>query len=70
MVDRSAGQRRQRLARCGDLDVAVMIGIFDDRIRIGDIEVVADQRDAEGRTKVVEEEALLIRYTVTIGVVQ
>jgi hypothetical protein len=70
MVDRSAGQRRQRLARCGDLGVAVMIGIFDDRIRIGDIEVVADQRHAEGRVKVIDQDALLIRYTVTIGVMQ
>jgi hypothetical protein len=41
-----------------------------DRIGIGDIEVVADHGHAEGRVKVIEEDALRLRLTVAVSVAQ
>ncbi len=70
MVDRPARQRRQHRARCGDPGIPFGVGISDDRIGIGDIEIVADQRDAERRVEMVEEDALRIRHAVAIAVTQ
>ncbi len=70
MINRSARERRQHGAGCGDFRIALGVGIFHDRIGVGDIEIIADQRDAEGRVEMVEEDALRIRHPIAIAVAQ
>src|SRR3954454_8112290 len=70
MVDWPARQRRQHRARRGDLGITFGVGISDDRIGVGDIEIVADQRDAERRVEMVEEDALRVRDAVAVAVAQ
>ena len=70
VIDRPARQLRQSRARRGDLGVALVVGISDDGVGVGDIEIVADQRDAERRVEMIEEDALGVRHAVAIGVTQ
>ena len=56
MVDRTAGQRRQRRARAGDRGVAGVVGIAHDRVGAGDVEIVTDQGHAERRMEMVEKD--------------
>ena len=70
VVDGATRKRRQHGAGRGDLCIACRVGIPNDRIGIGDIEVVADQDHAEGRVEVIEEDALRLGLAVAIGVAQ
>src|SRR4029077_15183248 len=70
VVDGAAGKRRQYGAGRGDLRIARRVGIANDRIGIGDIEVVADQGHTEGRVEVIEEDALRLRLAVAVSVAQ
>ena len=70
VVDGAAGKRRQHGAGRGDLRIARRVGIANDRIGIGDIEVVADQGHTEGRVEVIEEDALRLRLAVAVSVAQ
>jgi len=64
MVDRSAGQRGEHGARRADLGVPGIVRITHDRIRIGDVEIIAYQRNAERRKQVVEKHAARLRCAV------
>ncbi len=70
MVDRPGRKLRQGLPRLGDLGIALMIRIPDDRIGVRDVEIVADQRHPERRMKMVEEHTLHLRLAVAIRVAQ
>ena len=64
------GSWRQRGSRRRDLRVALLVGIANDRIGIGDVEIVADQRHAERRVEMIEEHALHFGLAVPVRVAQ
>ena len=70
MVDGARGQVGELDAGRGDLGVAGMIGEFHDRIGVGDIEVVADQRHAERRVQPFEKDGPGFGDAVAVGVAQ
>jgi hypothetical protein len=70
VVDRSAGQRRQRRAGRGDPGVARRVGISHDGVGIGDVEVVADQRHTERRVQMIEKDAADFGYAIAVAVTQ
>src|SRR5262249_52307982 len=70
MIDRPAWQWSQRRTRCGDFGVAFVVGISDDGVGVGDVEIVADQRDAEWRIEMIEEYAPGVRHAVAVSITQ
>ena len=70
MIARRAGQRCERLRRRRDLRVAVLVRHPHQRVGIGDVQPVADQRHAEGREQVRDQHGLRFRDAVAVLVAQ
>src|ERR1700677_3645121 len=56
VINRAARQLRQRHPVAGEGEVAGVVGIADDGVGVGDIEIVTDQDHAEGRMEMVEKD--------------
>ena len=70
MIEGTSRQVRELGSSRGDLAVAGAVGKFHDRIGIGDIEVVADERHAERRIQSLEESGSGFRNAVAVGIPQ
>ena len=70
MVDRARGQVDDLYAGRGDLRIARLVGKAHDRIGVGDIEFVADERHAEGRIQSGQKHGSRVRDAVAVGVAQ
>ena len=70
VVEWAAGQVGNPGAFGGDLRGAWFVGEAHHAVGVGDIEVVADQRHAEGRIEPLEQSAAHLRDTVAVGVAQ
>ena len=70
MVDRPARKRHEGRAGLADFGVALGVGIAHDGVGVGDIEIVADQRHAERRIQMIEEDGAHVGHAVAIGVAQ
>jgi len=70
MIDRPAGQIGHLHTGRGDPGVAVAIGKAQQRIGVGDVEVVADERHAERRGEALEEHRAGLGHAVAIGIAQ
>ena len=70
MVDGTGRQVRDFYARRVDLGLSIHIREAQDRIRVGDVEIVTDERHAERRIEVFEEHGSRLRNPVTVGVPQ
>jgi len=57
-------------ARSRDLSLPRFIGEAHQRIGIGDIQIIADQRHAERRVKAFKEGGLQIGYAIPVGIAQ
>src|SRR5258708_2546792 len=56
MIDRSAGKIRELGAGVRDFGLPVLIGIADDGVRVRHVKIMANQRDAEGRIEVIQQD--------------
>ena len=70
VVDRAARQVGKLGARSGDLSLALLVGEAHHRVGVGHVEVAADQRHAERREQVPEEDGSGFGAAVPIGVAQ
>ena len=66
MIDRSAGKVGELGARGGDAGLSILVGIADDRVGVGDIKIMADQRDAKWRIEMVQKDGSQLGNAVTI----
>src|ERR1700720_1612311 len=64
MVDGAARPLGERSSLCRELCVALLIGVANDGVGIRDIKIVADERHAERRVEVIEENALHFVFAV------
>src|SRR4029079_19544354 len=70
MVDWTARKVRDLYARRVDPGLPVHIREAQDRIRVGDVEIVTDERHAERRIEVFEEHDSRLCNSVAVGVMQ
>src|SRR5258708_12461386 len=70
MIDRSAGKIRELGAGVWEFGLAVLIGIGEDGVRVRHGKIMANQRDAEGRIEVIQQDRSYFRNAVTVGVAQ
>lgn len=70
MIDGTTGQRGERRSGRSNFRFAFGVWISDDGIRIGDVEIIADQGYAKWRVQVVKKHASDIRHAITVGVTQ
>ena len=70
MINGSARKVRQLGAGSGDAGLPFLIGIAHDGIGVRNVEIIADQCDAERRIEVVQEDGSLIGNAIAIGVAQ
>jgi hypothetical protein len=70
MVEGTSRQVRELHAGGGDFGVAGAVEKFHDRIGVGDIEIVADERHAERRVQSLEEGGSGFRNAVAVGIPQ
>ena len=68
MIDRPAGKIGELGAGSGDVGLSFLIGIADNGIGIRNVEIIADQRDAERRIEVVQEDGSLIGNAVAVQI--
>ena len=70
MVDGTGRKVRDLYARRVDPGLSIHIWEAQDRIRVGDVEIVTDERHAERRIEVFEEHGSRLRNPVAVGVTQ
>jgi hypothetical protein len=70
MIDRSARKIGELGAGSGDAGLPFLIGIADDGIGVRNVQIVADQRDAERRIEVVQEDGSQFGSAIAIGAQQ
>jgi len=68
MIDGAAGKVGELGARGGDAGLPFLIGIADDCVGVGDVKIIADQRDAERRIEVVQEDGSYSGSAIAFGV--
>ena len=54
----------------GDLGLAFLIRKAQDRVGVGDIEILADERHAERRVEVLQEDCARLRDSIAVGIAQ
>src|SRR5450755_4028031 len=69
MIDRAARKVGELGAGSRDRGLPILIGIADDGVGVGDIKLIADQRHAERRIEVVQEDGSF-GNAITISVAQ
>src|ERR1700746_3666866 len=70
MIDRAARKVGELGAGSRDAGLPFLIGIAHDGVRVRYVKIIADQRDAERRIELVQEDGSYIGNAVTLGVAQ